>query len=151
MKHPKDDDRDSNDRGIDVDIGLSIEDLLGGLLDSKRQGDRSTSRRPGTPSGRPGTPRGAGPPDVPEVGTVDARVETIREDEELTIVADLPDLDADDVSVGLSEGPTELVILSENGVVERVPVPWEDVDVTNSTFNNSVLEVTLQQAEDASE
>lgn len=78
----------------------------------------------------------------------DSYLVDVREtDEELLIVADLPDFEVDDVTAGFDEERNELVIGVENEPVERVALPWPAVDV-ESQFQHGVLELRLTQAED---
>jgi HSP20 family molecular chaperone IbpA len=148
VPHRDENDPDGEERedGIHVDIGLSVSDLLGGLL-----GGSSSSVR-GRPEGRPNGPRNSEPPSRDTqpsstsegVAAGDYHVETYQEDEQMTVVADLPGVDPDDVSAGVQEGTNDLVILVAGDVVERVAVPWDLAEVLDATFNNGVLHIQLQ-------
>ena len=61
-------------------------------------------------------------------------------DEELLVVADLPAVEADDLTVGLDRERNELVIGVEDRAVDRVELPWPVADV-ESSFQHGVLEL----------
>lgn len=153
------DDRDTDDgrggddgdrRGIHIEFGFSLSDLLDGFLGGSSRGRPGAGSRPG---GRPSDrrPTATGTPHDRE-GTdesVDVHVETYRDGDELTIVADLPGVASDAVGAGIAEGTNDLVVLVDDRVVERVELPWPAVDVAGATFNNGVLELRVAAADDA--
>lgn len=69
-------------------------------------------------------------------------------DEELLIVADLPEVEADELTVGLDRDRNELVIGVENRPVDRVELPWPVADV-ESRFQHGVLELRFTPEEGA--
>lgn len=69
-------------------------------------------------------------------------------DEELLIVADLPEVEADELTVGLDRDRNELVIGVENRSVDRVELPWPVADV-ESRFQHGVLELRFTPEEGA--
>ncbi|MDS0296303.1 gas vesicle protein GvpH [Halogeometricum luteum] len=132
-----------------IDINLSVTDLLSDLLsEAKRDSDRrSLSERPGgRPSrGRPGAqrqPDGSADPEGADA-RADYRVDHHREGDELTVVADLADAARDDVTAGIDPDRGEFVVAVDGRVAGRVPLPWDPVEVTETTFNNGVLQVRL--------
>lgn len=138
---------DGNWHGINIEFGLSLKDLLEGLdADSPRDPEKSLGPRPGT-APRAGSSAGEGE----TTPNVDSHVETYREDDELTVVADLPGVDHEDVSAGIGEQSTDLLIVVDDGVVERVSQPWDVVEVVGATFNNGVLEIQLRAVEETTD
>lgn len=69
-------------------------------------------------------------------------------DEELLVVADLPEVEADELTVGLDPDRNELVIGVENRPVDRVELPWPVADV-ESRFQHGVLELRFTPEEGA--
>lgn len=67
-------------------------------------------------------------------------------DEELLVVADLPEVEADELTVGLDPDRNELVIGVENRPVDRVELPWPVADV-ESRFQHGVLELRFTPEE----
>ncbi|WP_227378519.1 gas vesicle protein GvpH [Haladaptatus halobius] len=74
---------------------------------------------------------------------IDARIT----DDELLIVADLPGVTEDDLSVGIERSTNKLVIGRGEVVVGRVELPWESSKVTHAQFNNGVLEMHVRPEE----
>lgn len=65
-------------------------------------------------------------------------------DEEVVIKADLPGVDREELSVDVED---DAVLVRVDGeVVEEVPVRWDDGTVTDVSFRNAVLVVTLSRA-----
>jgi HSP20 family molecular chaperone IbpA len=75
---------------------------------------------------------------------VDVRYD--EEDEELLVIADLPEVDADDLTVGLDRDRDQLVIGVEDRPVERIELPWPVADV-ESGFRHGVLELRFTPEE----
>lgn len=138
-------------RGIRIEFGLSLRDLLGGLLGDSAGGRPGAGSRPaGRPTDR--TPTSSGSTEESDgeapAAPVDAHLETYRDGDELTVVADLPGVEYEDVAAGIAEGTNDLVVLVDETVVERVSLPWTAVDVAGATFNNGVLELRLDAADE---
>ncbi|WP_372910230.1 Hsp20/alpha crystallin family protein [Salinigranum sp.] len=144
-----DDDSRGNDEGSDdihVEFGLSVSDLLGGVLGGGDSGEGA--ERTGR-TGAAGTPEPSArdtEPSATDVGEAadEYHVETYREDEHVLVVVDLPGVDFEDVSAGIVETTNDLVVLVEGAVVERVSLPGGQFEVRKSTFNNGVLEIRLR-------
>lgn len=68
-------------------------------------------------------------------------------DEELLVVADLPEVEADELTVGLDRDRDELVIGVENRSVDRIELPWPVADV-ESRFQHGVLELRFTPEEE---
>lgn len=139
--------------------------LLESLADAERDGTSKVSRSGRTSSGRFSTEYGfsgrIGPPSTrsdadsitdrsPPSGQrdadyhVDARYD---DDGRLVVVADMPGVDVDDLTVGLDEDRNELVVGVEDRPVERMPLPWPVADV-EGRFNHGVLEVRITAADE---
>lgn len=126
--------------GVELDVGLSpVTDLLDEFPDGGDTGEQENSFDAAND-----------PTDVdhrvdePSAEYSDGFcVDTYRTDSELVVVADLPHVDKDDVSVGLHRRTNDLVIAVDGQVIERVAVPWPRVLSTRVTFNNGVLEIHL--------
>lgn len=69
-------------------------------------------------------------------------------DEELLVVADLPEVEADQLTVGLDRDRNELVIGVEDRPVDRIELPWPVADV-ESSFRHGVLELRFTPEEEA--
>lgn len=143
--------RDDRTGGFSLGIGLGpVSDLLGDVVrleydprPARADPDRREAADPGVPdAARP--PRSTeDAPATPEEFHVDA----YRAGDELVVVADLPGVDAEDLSVGVDVGRNCLVVGVDGDVVERVTLPWESVVASEATFNNGVLEVRVRRAE----
>ncbi len=76
----------------------------------------------------------------------DYLVTTRQEGREFVVVADLTDVEAADLTVGIDDSGTALVIGVEDRAVERVPLPAASV-VTDASFSNQILEIRMQPTE----
>ncbi len=148
-----DDSNDSADEavsGIHIDVGLSVNSLLRGLLGGLRSRNErgSLGSRPGPRPKGPESPSRQSQPTESgdqEPGTdQDYHVETRREGNELTVVCDLLGVDPADVEAGIGEQTGDLVIAVDDEVVERVSLSEEPFEVREARFNNGVLRVTLR-------
>ncbi|WP_254542771.1 gas vesicle protein GvpH [Halomarina pelagica] len=136
--------------GFRLEIGLGpITDLLGGLVDVDvsrlEEGERRHPAERGERHGvsrRPSSPADEAEP----AASGDYHVQTYRSEGELTVVADLPGVDEDDLLVGLDERSNDLVVAVHDRVVERISLPWSDVVVPRVRFNNGVLDVCIRPA-----
>lgn len=80
-------------------------------------------------------------------GEDESHLVTVREtDGGLLVVADLPGVEADDITVGINEERTELVVGVGTEQLDRIPLP-SSVDV-ESKFQHGVLELRLTGEED---
>lgn len=165
----RDDDRGGRDDHRNVDGGIlgGLRSLLEALADAEREG-RSRIDRAGRSSrgrftteygvsGRIGrrptrsdadsiTDRSAG---TDQTADDDYHVDVRHDDEgRLVVVADLPGVDHEDLTVGLDEDSDELVVGVEDRAVERLPLPWPVADV-EGRFNHGVLELRITATEDA--
>ena len=70
-------------------------------------------------------------------------VTTRQEGREFVVVADLTDVEAADLTVGIDDAGTVLVIGVEDRAVERVPLPAASV-VIDASFSNQILEIRMQ-------
>ena len=158
-----DNDRD-RDRDRDPDVGLfgAIRGILEALGDPERTDVDRSGRIPNrhftteySVSGRIGGSESgsiSGSQPQSDTGstreTGDSYLVDIRydEDDDLLVVADLPDVEADELTVGLDEDRNELVIGVENRPVERVNLPWPVADV-ESRFRHGVLRLRFTPAE----
>jgi HSP20 family molecular chaperone IbpA len=70
----------------------------------------------------------------------------VRFDNEFIVVADIPGISTDDLSVGINSRAKTLIIRTNKTVLGRVPLPWDSVEMTAAWFNNGILEVRLQPA-----
>lgn len=68
-----------------------------------------------------------------------------EDEDHLLVVADLPDVDTDDLTVGIDREADDLVVGVDGKPVERVPLPWPDVDV-DARFEHGVLEIHIDPA-----
>ncbi|WP_135305290.1 gas vesicle protein GvpH [Haloarcula amylovorans] len=146
------DSTDTDGKGIHIEFGISLSDLVDGILDGDHTSDDrgSLGHRPE----RSGTEQSS--PDSDEIdrqeldeSAVDSHVRTYRDGDQLTVVADLPDTDFDDVSAAVGERTNDLVVLVDEAVVDRVSLPWEVFEVDAATFNNGVLEIRVHAVGDS--
>lgn len=140
-------------RILDLQVGIgggTLRDFLSELLDDARSSHSYREHMSdATPAARRSTD---GSVDVGEVDDEDAyRVAVHRTNDALLVTADLLGVDADDLAVGVSPEPNELVIQVRGETVDRVSIPWEVVVATRTRFNNGVLEVVLRPATDSAE
>lgn len=68
------------------------------------------------------------------------RVTTRTDEDELLVVADLPDVDVDAITVGFDDDT--LVIGVDGRELERVTLPWAEA-AANATIQNGILTVTI--------
>ncbi|WP_458189351.1 Hsp20/alpha crystallin family protein [Haladaptatus sp. NG-WS-4] len=159
-----DEDTGRHDSSIRLDIGLQpVTDLVRGLVDvdvsnppreSNRKGDEnqsqpdreSRSRWSKPISTRPNRERTSA--DTTRESADSYHVTAHRSDDEATIVADLPGVEADELSVELAEDSNAFVIAVDGTVVRRVSLPWNHAEVSTAQFNNSILEVRLHSADE---
>lgn len=79
----------------------------------------------------------------PSAGNRDGRLVDIRRtDDGMNVVADLPGVDGTDVTVRADEAHRALEIGTDEGVLERISLPWP-ATVRTVRFNNGVLDVDL--------
>ncbi|WP_101295446.1 gas vesicle protein GvpH [Halegenticoccus soli] len=149
------DDRRERPSGIRLEIGLRpITDLLSGIVDVSHRPIEGDPDR-GRPADRgewTGYEGGSTDSTTGTDGTAGAQgyhVETYTSGDEMTVVADLPGVEKDDLSVGLSEKTNSLVIAVRGRVVRRVSLPWDPVVITRVWFNNGVLEIRARSADGA--
>jgi HSP20 family molecular chaperone IbpA len=132
-----------------------ISDVIEGLLDALERADREDrttlyggTRRADRPFGMDygfDVRWGLDSFDTDEPPTEEHRshlVDTRRTDDGMGVVADLPDVDRDDVTVRIDEEHRFLEIGTDDGVIERVPLPWP-AEVRTTRLNNGVLDVVL--------
>ena len=168
-EHQRDATRDSPPVGT---LLGAVRDIVGALADAQRTdhppGRRSRptfsaeysidsvlgpERRSGGDDGSPPATRDA-PGSSTEASTSDEeiRVDTRYDEDtgELLVIADLPGLDVDDLTVGLDRSRNELVIGVEERPVERLELPWAVTDV-ESRFRNGILELRIAREGTADE
>jgi len=79
------------------------------------------------------------PSDSPEASD-DYRIDIRQMDDELLIVADLPDVEPEEIEAAVSEEQDEFVVRVGNTTVERMELPWPAADVRGQ-FQHGVLEL----------
>ena len=67
-------------------------------------------------------------------------------DEGCVVTLDLPDIDPHELSAGVDTGT--LLVAVDDGVIERVNLPRNDLEVGDASFNNGILDVRLRPRED---
>ncbi len=72
------------------------------------------------------------------------RVRVNDADGELVVVADLPAVSADEVSVETTDDDEALEIRVDGAVLRSVPLDWGGASVTEVAFTNQVLEVHVE-------
>lgn len=151
-----DDGDGTRDRDREQPSGLFgvIRHVLGALVDAERSGAREVrgaGRRPGRRysieygfSGRVGER----PPGTGSRADVDADylVDVREADDAVLVVADLPDVERDDLTVGLADGRSVLVIRVDGRPIERIELPWP-VDAVEPRLHHGVLEIRITPAE----
>lgn len=79
----------------------------------------------------------------------DYRVESQRTSDEIVVTAELPDVTADELFVGLDKEKQSLVVAVNGAVIAREFYPWEMVEVSSTCFDAPDLEVRLEPAADS--
>jgi HSP20 family molecular chaperone IbpA len=74
-------------------------------------------------------------------------IDTRLTDDELIIIADIPDAKKDDLSLGRNPRTNKLVISKNGTVIGRVVLPWESPETITAWFNNGVLEIRVRSKE----
>lgn len=115
--------------GPSVDYGVTI----GAGLGNSRTRSGRRSRRSG---------RGRSSPDQHAHG--DYHVTSRENGEGIVVFADLPGVDAGDLTVGLEGDGDTLLIAVGGAAVKRLSLPWA-ARAERSSFNNGVLEVHLRE------
>lgn len=159
-------DRDDSDRNRDRErnVGLlgAIRGVVEALADAEREGRdefRGSGRIPNghfttnySYSGRIGrsdAESDAGSDSDPTHETdeylVDVRYD--EGDDEMLVVADLPDVSVEDLTVGIDRDTNELVVGVENRPLERLELPWP-VAEADSQYHHGVLELRFTPAEE---
>ena len=140
-----------------LDVALEpVTEVLGELVDvdttpppdAGRTGTGRSSRSGGSTGSRPS--RGDADVRSPDEEEIDEyRVETRRSDDELVVTADLPDVAADELFVGLDEEEGSLVVAVNDDVIAREFYPWEAVEVASTRFDAPDLAVRLEPTHDS--
>ena len=95
--------------------------------------------------GKPSRTRSTG--DTTGTGEESYLVDVRETDDGLLVVADLPAVDAEDVTAGINEDRDELVVAVDDDQVERIALPWP-VETGDVQFKHDVLELRFERAED---
>lgn len=166
-----DDDPDEEEVGLLGAIGRIVE----ALADAEREGRTEVGGAGRHPSGHftteygyagriglddldsgsgSGSGRASASGSQPDTGespaTDDAYRVDVRYDEsadELLVVADLPDVNADDLDAAVDRASNELLIDVEDRTVERLELPWP-VDDVDSRFRHGILELRFTPSDD---
>ncbi|WP_232702621.1 gas vesicle protein GvpH [Halobacterium wangiae] len=170
------DDREP-DRDDDTGKGLlgAIRQVLGALADAEREGQSGVvggGKRSGDRvsveygfTGRLGDlidetdgrrPRASSRPDTEAIPETETETETnsthlldVREEEgAFLVVADVAGVDVDDLTVGLTDERTTLVVLVEDEQLGRIDLPWRAAEV-EAQHQHGVLEIRLTPEEGA--
>lgn len=72
------------------------------------------------------------------------RVDVREGEDQLVVVADMPDVDAKDITAGLDADGHEVVVGVSDEAVERVELPWPADDV-EAQFQHGILELRLSR------
>ena len=64
----------------------------------------------------------------------------------IVVIADLPGVDSENLTVGFEQGDDTLVVAVNDNVVDRVSLPWP-ARAERSTFRNGMLEIDLREDE----
>jgi HSP20 family molecular chaperone IbpA len=122
---------DRDDISIDYDYDVRVG--IGGDRDSEFRPRRRDQNRP--------TDVETVDVDDIDVDTETYHVDVQTSEDELTITADLPGVNKDDVDVTVEDGA--VVLTADGETVHRVPVTWDAGTVTDISFNNNVLVVHI--------
>jgi HSP20 family molecular chaperone IbpA len=162
---PEDTDRDDSDEDVSGSIPLgNVFETLSTLLDQLDDADldagerRSDTVRRGdatfdydinigtiAPDGEARSDRRSRDWDIRgESEDHEYRVRVNDADGELVVVADLPAVSADEVSVETTDDDDALEIRVDGSVLRSVPLDWGGASVTEVAFTNQVLEVHVE-------
>ncbi|MFQ3295661.1 MAG: HSP20 family molecular chaperone IbpA [Halobacteriales archaeon] len=75
-------------------------------------------------------------------------VRVYESDDTVRVVADLPGINEGDVDASLADGGDRLELSVEGKVVESVPLRWGATTMTDVSFTNQILEITLRKNDD---
>lgn len=142
------DDAPDEPNGTRIDISVSVTDLLSELL-GERDSESSRHSLGTRPRGRPSSANapssdGSTPNGGASASDDDYHVDSHRTEDDLTVVADLAGADRSDVTTGIDPDRNELVVGVDDRVAGRVDLPWDPVEVADSTYNNGILQVRLR-------
>lgn len=139
---------------LGINVGLSpLTDLLGGILGGggsprpERDEWQIVEESDGAEAGE--SPRRAVSAADASVADADEYlVETRQQADELVVTAELPGVSEEDLAVGIDVQSSDLVIATEGRTIERISLPWSSTVAAKVRFNNGILEVRLEPAED---
>ncbi len=142
--------------------------MLEALADAEREGTTTLSKTGRIPGDHFSTEYGfhgqVGGPRIPEesqpekrptapnstdskpVGEESYRVDIRELDDGLLVVADMPDVDVEDITAGIDEERDKLVVGVGRDSIERIPLPWAVEDV-QATFHHGILELRITSKE----
>ncbi len=75
------------------------------------------------------------------------RVDVRKLDDGLLVIADMPDVEVEDITTGINEERDELVLRVGHETVERMELPWPVEDV-QARFQHGILELRFTRKED---
>ncbi|MCO8244695.1 MULTISPECIES: hypothetical protein [unclassified Haladaptatus] len=78
-----------------------------------------------------------------KTATDEFNVQAYRIDEQITVVADLPGVHVDGLTVGFTSDPTALIIEVESIYRAQVPLPWESVHHSKAHPSESELSAKI--------
>lgn len=167
---PNDDDRDRDvdperqpdtgstpssvvDLGINVGIG-SLTDLLGSVIDVRGAAPSDRGEWQVVDETEGTDPDATSSHSVPETTPAidfedEYLIDTHQTEDEFVVIAELPGVSEDDLSVGIDVRSNEFVIAADGRAIDRIPLPWSSTDAAKVLFNNGILEARLRPAGNA--
>lgn len=146
---------DDRPRGLGLEAGVQhLSDQLGWLFETSVTGspppsaetvaETAPDERSRDERQREASSQGPRPKRVRRTRAETYLLETRFEGDAFVVIADIPGASQEDLSVGISHSTYKLVIKKDGKVLERVPLPWESVEVTRVWYNNGILDVRLR-------
>lgn len=84
---------------------------------------------------------------VEEIADGEYLLDTRYDGDEFVVTMDIPGATEEDLTVGLDRESNRLVIQKDDTELERIELPWNDVEPGRVLFNNGVLEARMRPAE----
>ena len=79
----------------------------------------------------------------------DYHIDTERTTDELVVSAELPDVTAEELFVGIDKETQSLVVAVDDAIIAQEFYPWEAIDASSTRFDPPDLHVRLEPATDA--
>jgi HSP20 family molecular chaperone IbpA len=74
-------------------------------------------------------------------------VQAYQTGEQINVIADLPGVQVNELTVGFTSNPTTLIIEAEGIYRAQVPLPWESIHHSKAHLNNGIFDIEISRSE----